>query len=187
MELKAKLFRVSVKLRNIMITFVGTNLVGWLSWACLTAFLSFLFGLFVYSDLTSRVTRKLLFGMSFTLSNFSSKTVVALTHVGLFLANGWRWKSTYFVIVLVLQFTELTTGLQGFPAYVFLVGCNKWAFPVVLLCFLKLIYHFWYVLLCLRHILYMFVLSHVVGVLIFCRGLHYWVGVLRLLHNLQSL
>ena len=70
MELKAKLFKVSIKLKNLMITFVVIVLLGWLSYASLTAFIPSLFSMFVYSDFTSRVTSQQSFGMFFTLSNF---------------------------------------------------------------------------------------------------------------------
>ena len=38
-----------------------------------------------------------------------------LTNEGIFLTVDWRLKSTYFEIVLVWQFVELTTGCPGFP------------------------------------------------------------------------
>ena len=49
---------------------ITSVLLGWLSQASLTAFIPSLFGMFVYSDFTSRVTSKQSFGIFFTLSNF---------------------------------------------------------------------------------------------------------------------
>ena len=113
MELKTKLFKVSIKLRNVMITFVATVLLCWLSWATLL-YLQFLVYLCtVTSHQVLQVSNH--FRMFFTSSNFWRKSVVSLTYEGIFVAIGWRWKSTYFKIVLVWQFTELTTGLPGFP------------------------------------------------------------------------
>ena len=89
MELKTKLFEVSIKFKNIMITFVATVLLGWLSSAPLTDFVPSLFGMFVYGDFTSRVTRKQSFGIFFTLSNLCKKSVVSLTYEGMFLTIGW--------------------------------------------------------------------------------------------------
>ena len=63
MKLKTKLFTVSIKLKNVMITFVATILLVSLSEVSLTAVIPWLFGIFVYSDFTSRVTSKLSFGM----------------------------------------------------------------------------------------------------------------------------
>ena len=96
MELKAKLFKISIKCKNVMTTFLATVLLGWLSWPSLTAFIPSLFGMFVYSDLKSRVTSKQWFGIFFTLSKFWRKSVVSLAYEEIFLTIGWRWKSRYF-------------------------------------------------------------------------------------------
>ena len=44
-----------------------------------------LFGMFAYNDLTSNVTRRLSWGMSFTFSNFLRKSCASLTYEGYFL------------------------------------------------------------------------------------------------------
>ena len=81
MELKPKLVRVNITLKNAMMTFVATALV---------TFIPSLFGMFGYSDFTSRVASKLLFELLFTLSNFLWKAVMPFTYEGIFLTIGWR-------------------------------------------------------------------------------------------------
>ena len=80
MELKIKLFKVSIKLKNVMITFVATVLVGWLSSTSVTVFIPSLFGMFVYSDFTSRITSKQSFGIFFILLNFL-KEICSLSYI----------------------------------------------------------------------------------------------------------
>ena len=65
-----ELFKVTIELKNFMITVVAIVLAGWLSSAFLTTFIPSLFGMFVYNDFTKRVTSKQLFGMLFTYSSF---------------------------------------------------------------------------------------------------------------------
>ena len=78
-QFNAKLFRVKIKLRKDIITSVNTVFSWYFSWDSLTAFIPLLFGMFIYSDLTSSVTRRLSWGMSFTFSNLLRKSCVPLT------------------------------------------------------------------------------------------------------------
>lgn len=55
-ELKTKTFNVTVKLRNVMIIYVGTVFDWWLSYASCTTFMPWLSGMVVWSDITSKVT-----------------------------------------------------------------------------------------------------------------------------------
>ena len=96
------------------------------------SFYTFIIGMFLCGNFTSRVISKLLLGMFFTLSNFWRKSAMPLTYEGIFLTVGWRWKSTYLEIVLVWQFAELNTGRPRFPVFKnFQPGAKFWRFKLV--------------------------------------------------------
>ena len=73
-----KLFEVRIRLRNVIITFVDTDLDGCLSSASQTALICLLLGMLVYKDFTSSVTSKLSFGM-FLIFNFVKRVLVSRT------------------------------------------------------------------------------------------------------------
>ena len=135
-----------------MITFVATVLLGGChKFLSQPLYLHYLVYMFMYSDFTSRVTSKPLFGMFFTLSNFWRKSVVSLTYKG-----RWRrWlemKINVLWNIVCMQFTELNTGHPRFPVlFIFgqvqnfgISGCCTWSplamFSVINLWFLKRYY-----------------------------------------------
>ena len=73
-KLNIKLFKVRIRLRNMIITFVDTDLDGCLSEASLTALIPSLLRILVYKDLTPSVTSKLSFGICLILFNFVRKS-----------------------------------------------------------------------------------------------------------------
>ena len=75
------------------------------------------FGMFVYSDRTSSVTRKESFdSVAGTFASSVRKWLVSLRWDLMVFVYGWRWKSTYSEILEVGLSMELTNGLPGFPS-----------------------------------------------------------------------
>ena len=75
------------------------------------------FGILVYSDRTSRVTRKQsLASVAGTLSSSVRKWLVSLRWDLMVFVYGCRWKSTYSEIFEVGLLIELTSGLPGLPS-----------------------------------------------------------------------
>ena len=78
-QLNIKLFKVRIRLRNVIIIFGDTILDGCLSKASLTASIPSLLRMLVYKDLTSSITSNLSFGMCVTWFNIVKKSLVSGT------------------------------------------------------------------------------------------------------------
>ena len=72
-QLNIRLFEAKIKLKKVIITFVDSVISLHFSQDSSTIFMPSLFGIFVYSDFMSNVTRRLSSGISFTFSNFFGK------------------------------------------------------------------------------------------------------------------
>ena len=72
-QLNIWLFKVKTKLKKVIITFADSITYLHFSYDSLTTFMPSLFGMFIYSEFLSNVTRRLCSGISFTLPNFFKK------------------------------------------------------------------------------------------------------------------
>ena len=105
-----KLFRVKARWRNVVLILAAMFFhFGVVS----TALIPSLFGVLVYRERPSIVTKMLFSGILTKLLIFRIKSVESLTHDS-FTCSCNTW-SIYFDIFVVWQSTGLTTGLPGFP------------------------------------------------------------------------
>ena len=111
-QLKIKLSRVRARWRNAVIIPVKTIFCFR---AVSTALMPSLFGMFVYRERTSNVTRMLILGILSKLLIFRMKSVESLTYDLSSFTYGCNTWSIYFDNFLVWQSTKLTTSLPGFP------------------------------------------------------------------------
>ena len=112
LELNAKLFNVRMSARNVAIILVSKVLCMQLSYLFLVAAIPWLFGILVYNDFTSIVTKTELIETK-KLFTLMMKWFVSFIFEGICFTTGWRWWWTNLEISDVRHTIEFITGLPG--------------------------------------------------------------------------